>query len=389
MNRKKLLSAIVALAIYCGIIFLVLFYYNIHKIEAKKFVDRDDKRVTVTLVNSNKTVLNKKSEKSNKVKPHIVTPPIPLKRDTPKKVIPKKHVVKKHTPKKVVPKKVTPKKVVPKKHVVTKHTPKKVVPKKVIPKKVVPKKHVVKKHTPKKVIPKKVIPKKVVPKKHVVKKHTPKKVIPKKVTPKKVVPKKHVVKKYRPKKVVPEEIVPYETVTQEYRPKKVVPKENPHDLFSRVKTHRVKKAPVIKRPAPPPRIRTVQKRPKPVFSEPYKEPQRQSRVKHSSSVTDRIKNSHLSGRVSNTNRNSGVKNAYIARVRRHMNNWTASSAYQGQRVTIILTIYQNGTFNYTVSGGGANMQNSLRTYLDRLNRIGLGRHNKSSPYHIKVPFTVR
>jgi len=112
-------------------------------------------------------------------------------------------------------------------------------------------------------------------------------------------------------------------------------------------------------------------------------------VKHSSSVTDRIKNSHLSGRVSNTNRNSGVKNAYIARVRRHMNNWTASSAYQGQRVTIILTIYQNGTFNYTVSGGGANMQNSLRTYLDRLNRIGLGRHNKSSPYHIKVPFTVR
>ena len=378
MNRKKLLSAIVALAIYCGIIFLVLFYYNIHKIEAKKFVEKDDNRVTVTLVNSDKTVFNKKSEKSNRVKPHSVTPPIPLKKDTPKKVVPKKHVVKKHRPKKVVPKKQ-----VVKKHVVKKHRPKKVVPKKVIPKK-----HVVKKH-----IPKKVVPKKVVPKKPVVKKHIPKKVVPKKVVPKKVVPKKQVVKKHRPKKVVPKKVLPVETV-EEYRPKivvpkKVVPKKSPRDLFSNVKSHRVKKAPVIKRPAPPPpRIHTI-KRPKPVFSQPYQQPQRQSRVKHSSSVTDRIKNSHLSGRISNTNRNSGVKNAYIARVRRHMNNWTASSAYQGQRVTIILTIYQNGTFNYTVSGGGADMQNSLRSYLDRLNRIGLGRHNKSSPYHIKVPFTVR
>jgi len=291
MNNRKLLSGISALSIYLGLIFLILFYYNIHKIKAKNYVDKDSSRVTVTLVNSDKTVFNKSSKKTNSVTPVPILPPVPLKR-------------------------------------VGKSESKKIVPKKVVPKKVI---------KPKKVVPKKVVPKKVI---------KPKKVVPKKVVPKKVI---------KPKKVVP---------------KKVVPKKSAKDLFSNINTRTIpKKAPVIH----------TQKRPVIVSKRPT--------IKHNSSVTDRIKNTHQSGRVSNANRDSGVKNSYIAKVKRHMKNWPASQ--KGQRISISLTIYNSGKFSYRIlSGARGEMSSSLKQYLDRLNRIGLGRHGKSTPYNITVNFTT-
>jgi len=308
MNHGKALSGIVALSIYLGLIFLVLFFYNIHKTKAKNYVDKNDNRVTVTLVNSDKTVLNRsdKSSNENKPKPAHVLPPILLKKPDISK------------PKVTKSKKIE--------HVA------KVLPKP-IPKIVVPKK----------IVPKKRVPKKVVPKK-----------IPKKV-PKKVVPKKKV-----PKKVVP---------------KKKVPKKSAKDLFASVKTKDVSKRPV-KRTA-------VKKRPKTSVSK------RPSSIKHNSSVADRIKRSHQSGIKSNANRDSGIKNAYIAKVKRHMNNWDAGSAHKGQRVTIALTIYNSGKFSYRIVSGKGSIRSSLSQYLDRLKRIGLGRHSKSTPYSIKVSFTVR
>ena len=333
MNHGKALSGIVALSIYLGLIFLVLFFYNIHKTKAKNYVDKNDNRVTVTLVNSDKTVLNRsdKSSNENKPKPAHVLPPILLKKpDISKPKVTKSKKIE-HVAKvlpKPIPKIVVPKKIVPKKR----------VPKKVVPKRIVPKKKV-----PKKVVPKKRVPKKVVPKK-----------IPKKV-PKKVVPKKKV-----PKKVVP---------------KKKVPKKSAKDLFASVKTKDVSKRPV-KRTA-------VKKRPKTSVSK------RPSSIKHNSSVADRIKRSHQSGIKSNANRDSGIKNAYIAKVKRHMNNWDAGSAHKGQRVTIALTIYNSGKFSYRIVSGKGSIRSSLSQYLDRLKRIGLGRHSKSTPYSIKVSFTVR
>jgi len=323
MNNRKLLSGISALSIYLGLIFLILFYYNIHKIKAKNYVDKDSSRVTVTLVNSDKTVFNKSSKKTNSVTPVPILPPVPLKR------------VGKSESKKIVPKKVVPKKVI---------KPKKVVPKKVVPKKVI---------KPKKVVPKKVVPKKVI---------KPKKVVPKKVVPKKVI---------KPKKVVPKKVVPKKVIKpKKVVPKKVVPKKSAKDLFSNINTRTIpKKAPVIH----------TQKRPVIVSKRPT--------IKHNSSVTDRIKNTHQSGRVSNANRDSGVKNSYIAKVKRHMQNWPASQ--KGQRISISLTIYNSGKFSYRIlSGARGEMSSSLKQYLDRLNRIGLGRHGKSTPYNITVNFTT-
>jgi hypothetical protein len=115
---------------------------------------------------------------------------------------------------------------------------------------------------------------------------------------------------------------------------------------------------------------------------------RPSSIKHNSSVTDRIRATHQSGRVSNANREKGIENAYIAKVKRHMMNWSAVGA-KGQYVTVHLTIYNSGKFRYTSSGVAGSMKSSLKRYLDTLNRIGLGRHKKSSPYSIQVRFRVR
>jgi hypothetical protein len=299
MNSGKLVSGIAALAIYLSLIFLVLYFYNIHQSKAKNYVEKNSDRVTVTLVNSDKTVFNKSAKVSIPRKP---VPPV-VKRTQPKKSPPKKQVPKKVVPQKVIPKKIT--------------RPKTVVPQKVIPKKIAPKKKI-----PKKVVPKKKVPKKVVPKKKV-----PKKKIPKKV-----------------------------------------PKKTAKDLFSSVKTKDVKKRPVKKIP-----------------KRPVKQP---SAIKHSSSVTDRIKATHQSGRVSNANADKGVKNAYIAKVKQRMNNWNAIGA-KGQWVTVRLTIFNSGKFRYTASGVSGAMKNSLTQYMNTLNRMGLGRHKKSTPYSIEVNFRVR
>ena len=251
------------------------------------------------------------------------------------KIIPhiKKPIVKRDTPKKEIPKKIKrASKPIPK--------PKRVVPKKVVPKKVVPKKAV-----PKKVVPKKVVPKKAVPKKVIPKKIAPKKKIPKKVTPK------------PPKKEAPT---------------KKVPKKTAKDLFSSIKT----KQPVKKRPknTQPPKQPRVEREP--------------SSIKHNMSITDRIKATHQSGHISNANRDKGIENAYIARVKRHMNNWNPVGM-KGQWVTVNLTIYNSGKFRYTTSGVSGAMRESLKRYLDTLNRMGLGRHKKSTPYSIQVRFKVR
>ncbi|HHD75502.1 MAG TPA: hypothetical protein ENK82_03690 [Campylobacterales bacterium] len=313
MDQGKLVSGIAAFAIYMSLIYIVLYFYNNHQVKAKNYVEKNADRVTVTLVNSDKTVFNKKDKVTEPKKPiPQVVPPVPLKHPQPKNKSPKKEIPKKTPPKKQPPKKEIPKKVVPKKY------------------------------PPKKEIPKKVVPKKTPPKKQPPKKEVPKKVVPKKVPPKKQPPKK--------------------------TPPKKTPSKTAKDLFSSVKTKEIKKQPVKRTPKPP-----------------VKQP---SSVKHNSSVTDRIKATHQSGRVSNANRERGIENAYIAKVKRHMMNWNAVGA-RGQMVSIRLTIFNSGKFRYTASGVSGPMMSSLRSYLDQLNRMGLGRHQKSTPYSIRVDFRVR
>jgi len=128
--------------------------------------------------------------------------------------------------------------------------------------------------------------------------------------------------------------------------------------------------------------RPVKKTPK----RPVKQP---SSIKHNSSMTDRIKATHQSGRVSNANRASGEESRYKARVFNHMNNWIANGN-KGQRITIKLTVYQSGKFKYkVVSGLSGAMLNSLKRHLNILNRQGLGRHKNSTAHTFTVNFKIR
>ena len=56
----------------------------------------------------------------------------------------------------------------------------------------------------------------------------------------------------------------------------------------------------------------------------------------------------------------------------------------------MLTIMSSGRFRYTInrSSSGA-LSSGLREFLEQLNRIGLGQHNKSTPYRISVTFRAR
>ena len=128
---------------------------------------------------------------------------------------------------------------------------------------------------------------------------------------------------------------------------------------------------------------TTSSRPKPV-----KEP---SQVRHNSSVTDRIKNTHLSGQISNRNRERGVENAYIAKVQSLLHNWPAESNYKGSQVKIKFTIYSSGKFKFrlTSRSPNQNFNQGLIEYLKQLQRIGFGQHSKSTPYDIAVTFRAR
>ena len=108
-------------------------------------------------------------------------------------------------------------------------------------------------------------------------------------------------------------------------------------------------------------------------------------------MTDRIKNTHQSGQVSNRNRERGVENAYIAKVQGLLHNWPAESNYKGSQVKIKFTIYSSGKFKFRLTNRSPNqnLNQGLIEYLKQLQRTGFGEHSKSTPYDIAVTFRAR
>ena len=285
---NKVTSGILAIGIYLALLFLILLYYNVHKIKSKNYVEKNANRVTVTLVNSDKTVFNKSSK---------IT--------IPKKPTPRQH-----------------------------HTKK------------------IKHHTVAPVVPKKQRVKRIVPSK-------------KEINRKKIEEAKRVARaKARREKEKKERERLARIKREEERRRRI--KERSKNLFSSVRTHN-----------------SPRKEPRIVHSS-------ESRVRHTSRVVDRIRDTHQSGRVSNRNRERGVVNAYIAKVERQLNNWNAQSNYKGQSATIKLTIMSSGHFRYRVRhSSSGELTRGLKRFLDQLNRIGLGQHHKSTPYIIEVTFRAK
>jgi len=361
---SKLTSGILAIGIYLGLIFLILLYYNIHKIKAKNYVEKNSNRVTVTLVNSDKTVFNKSSKKSTPIKPrpsrvhHNVKP---IKTHIPTSQL--KHIT---PPVKKEPKKVTTptKKELEAKRVAQAQRRAKERKKRLEQERVAQLAKDKKKKEAQRLarIKREQEAKKEQERLARIKKEKEKKEQERLARIKKEKEKKERERLARIKRE--KEAKKRRERERQARIREEERKKRAKNLFSSVNTNTPNKSP--------------------------KRPKEQSHIRHNSSVVDRIKNTHQSGRVSNRNRERGVENAYIAKVEKQLRNWNAQSNYKGQSATIKLTIFSSGKFRYTIKRSSSMaLSSGLREFLDQLNRIGLGQHNKSTPYVINVTFRAR
>jgi len=392
---NKLISGIIAIGIYLGLLFLILLYYNIHEKKARDYVEKNSNRVTVTLINSDKTVFNRSSKHSIPTKPLRVHHPI--KHNKSHITSPKPKIVQHH----IKPKNKEPKKV---------HTPTK---KEIEAKKIAEAKARRAKERAKRLAREAKAKKEAQRLARIAREKRKKEEAKARAEEIKRAKAKREAqrlariarekKKKEEAKARAEEIKRAKAKKEAQRLARIAREKKKKEQEAKARAERIKKEKEKKRlariRAERERKRRIKERSKNLFSSvnihssnksPKTPPKERSHIRHTSSVADRIRNTHLSGRVSNRNRERGVENAYIAKVKNQLNNWNAQSNYKGHHATIILTIMSSGKFRYTIkrSSSGA-LTRGLREFLDQLNRIGLGQHNKSTPYVISVTFRAR
>lgn len=190
-----------------------------------------------------------------------------------------------------------------------------------------------------------------------------------------VKPKKRVQKKVKQKpkvstkkRVIKEKVVKKKPVKKKVKPKK---KNNTKDLFKNVKAP--KKKSLIKVTDRP-----VTRKPKSNF------------IKVSDnkkSATQHINNS-LKDQQS---KQSGVENAYLAKVQRMLEGWPAQSEYAGEKVKVYLYISPNGFFEFKIKSASrnANFNAGLTEYLEQLQEFGFGHHNGGRTYKFEAEFIAK
>ncbi len=356
---NKITSGILAVGIYLGIIFLILLYYNVHKIKSKNYVEKNANRVTVTLVNSDKTVFNRNSKIS-----------------IPKKPTPRHHSVNRH------------------------HIIKPIPPKHIVKPKIPSKKELLKRQRA-------IAKKKELERIARAKEEARQRALAKKKEAERIARAKE---EARQRAIAKKKEAERVARAKEEARKKALAKRKEAERVARAKEEARKRALAKKKEAERlARIRAERERKKRIkersrslfssiktsskHSSTRREPRvtyQQSHIRHQSNIADNIRNTHLSGRVSNKNRERGVINTYIAKVKNQLSNWNAQSDYKGQSATIKLTIMNSGHFRYSVRHSTSRaLTRGLKRFLDQLNRIGLGIHNKSTPYIIEVTFKAK
>ena len=409
-NSKKIISGIVAVLIYFFLLYMVLLNYNRHEEKAKNYVEENSNRVTVTLVNSNKTLINKSSKKNNTKRPLPPSNFIPLK--TPikvkkpiKRVIPPKPNIKLRDRAKQEKERVRQaqvRKAQIKKDKVAKERSRQARIKKDKAVKERARQAQIKKD---KAIAKERARQAWIKKDKASKKREAKKeqerlarIAKEKEATKRANQERARAMRIKKERAAQKERERLARIKEERDAKKRAERAREREREARLERERIaiKKEQERQARMRRERERRQAQRANDLFSSVNTQQQRrepvhqqirpQSRVHHSS-VADRIKNSYQSGRTSTRNRDSGVKNAYIAKVKRHLNNWSAQSNYKGNSATIRLTIRNSGKFRYVITRtSSASLSAGLREFLAQLNRMGLGRHDKSSAYVITVHF---
>ncbi len=85
---------------------------------------------------------------------------------------------------------------------------------------------------------------------------------------------------------------------------------------------------------------------------------------------------------------SGVENAYLAKVENLLKGWPAQANFAGEEIDIHLKIYPDGRFDYRILrlSGNPDFNHELINYLKQLQRFGFGPHSHGKPYDIEVKF---
>ena len=88
---------------------------------------------------------------------------------------------------------------------------------------------------------------------------------------------------------------------------------------------------------------------------------------------------------------SGVENAYFAKVQSMLQAWPARSEFLGEEATVTLFIKPTGKFEYQVTSSSNDeaFGKSVVDFLNQLQNIGFGRHNAGRTYEFEVEFSTK
>ena len=111
-------------------------------------------------------------------------------------------------------------------------------------------------------------------------------------------------------------------------------------------------------------------------------------------VTEKSKSA--SSKINNSLKNkkesdSGVENAYLAKVQALLETWPAQSDYAGEKAMVRLYVKPTGMFEFKVQSQSDNVDFNLGLidFLMQLQRVGLGRHHAGKTYEFEVEFIAK
>ena len=88
---------------------------------------------------------------------------------------------------------------------------------------------------------------------------------------------------------------------------------------------------------------------------------------------------------------SGVENAYLAKVQSLLEGWPAQSEYAGEKVKVLLQIEPSGFFEFKIKSASNNYDynDGLVEYLEQLQEMGFGRHKGNRTYQFEAEFIAK
>jgi protein TonB len=190
----------------------------------------------------------------------------------------------------------------------------------------------------------------------------------------KIKPKKKHRTKPKPKKTSKKKVIKEKVVKKKIVKKKdqniTKPKKQAKDLFKNIKTSKKKKLKIQ------------------VSDKPIENKSKNNLIKVSSmSASERINASLKSQKRSD----SGVENAYFAKVQRMLEEWPAQSDYAGEKAKVILYIEPSGFFKFRIvsQSGIPAFNRGLEEFLEQLQVEGFGPHNAGRTYKFEAEFIAK